>query len=394
MEKKVCVYENYDRHDNLAFDSKVVHGALGCEPMTGAVSFPIYQTATYRHRSFTESTGYDYNRMDNPTRQELERTIAILEGGYAGFALASGQAASMCLFSMLEKGDHVILSNDIYGGTFRICDTIFSKFGAEFSYVDLSDLEAVKAAMRPSTKMIFAESPTNPTMVVADIRALAKLAHDNGALMVVDNTFMTPYFQRPIELGADIVLHSGTKYLAGHNDTLAGLAVVTTPEQADFFREQIKSHGNGLASLDSWLLLRGIKTLALRMERHNSNAYKVAHWLRQNPKVKKVYYTGFEDHSQYAIMRSQTTGFSGMISFEVDSKETAMKVLGGVKMILFAESLGGVESLITYPMTQTHESIPEDVREALGINERFLRLSVGIENPDDIIADLDQAMNG
>lgn len=387
-----CYYDNFDRKEGLAFDSKVVHGAQGCDPITGAVSFPIFQTATFRHRAFGISTGYDYSRVQNPTRQELERTMAILENGLEGFAFNSGQAANMALFTWLPCNSHVLLSDDIYGGTFRICEEIFSKFGCTFDYVDMSDLQAVKAALRPETKMFFVETPTNPMMHVADIAALAEIAHEAGALMVVDNTFLTPYFQRPLELGADIVVHSATKYLCGHNDVVAGIVVVKDQELADFFHAQLKSHGNGLGPMDSWLLLRGIKTLALRMERHNSNAIIVANWLRNHPKVKKVYFSGFEDHKDFAVTQKQTTGYSGMISFELDSLETAMNLLSNVKMILFAESLGGVETLITYPMTQTHESVPAETREALGINERFLRISIGIENAKDIIADLEQAM--
>ncbi len=390
--KNECYYDDFSRKEDLSFASKAVHGALGCDPMTGSVSFPIFQTATFRHRGFGVSTGFDYSRLQNPTRQELERTMAILENGLEGFAFASGQAANMALFTMLQKGDHVLLSDDIYGGTFRICEEIFSKFGAEFTYVDMSDTEAVEAAIRPSTRMFFVETPTNPMMKVADIRKISVMAKAQGAVLVVDNTFLTPYFQQPLDLGADIVVHSGTKYLGGHNDTIAGIAVVKSQEHADFFRAQLKSHGNGLAALDSWLLIRGIKTLPLRMEKHNSNAMAVAHFLRNHPKVKKVYYVGFEDHKDYAVTKSQTRGFGGMISFELDSLETTMNLLSRVKMILFAESLGGVESLITYPMTQTHESIPEETREALGINERFIRISVGIEDEKDIIADLEQAL--
>lgn len=390
--KNECYYDDFSRKEGLSIESKAVHGALGCDPMTGAVSFPIFQTATFRHRDFGISTGFDYSRLQNPTRQELERTMAILEGGLEAFAFSSGQAANMCLFTYLEKGDHVILSDDIYGGTFRICETIFRKFDCDFSYVDMSDTDAVKAAIRPETKMFFVETPTNPMMKVADIAKISEIAKSCGALLVVDNTFLTPYLQRPMELGADVVVHSATKYLGGHNDTIAGIVVVKTQEMADFMRLQMKSHGNGLASLDSWLLLRGIKTLHLRMEKHCENAYEVAHYLRNHPKVKKVYYVGFEDHKDYAVTLKQTRGFGGMISFELDSKETAHKLLSNVKLIYFAESLGGVESLVTYPMTQTHESIPEDVREALGINERFIRISIGIENVDDIIADLEQAL--
>ena len=387
-----CYYDNYDKKENLHFDSKAVHGALGCDPITGAVSFPIFQSATFRHREFGVSTGYNYTRLLNPTRQELERTIAILEGGEAGFAFSSGQAANMCVFGLLRKGDHVLLSDDIYGGTFRICDEIFSLVGAEFTYVDMAELDEVKKAVRPNTKMFFVETPTNPMMKVADIAAISKIAKEAGSLLVVDNTFLTPYYQRPIELGADIVVHSGTKYLCGHNDVVAGLAVVTTTELAAHFEAEMKSRGNGLAPFDSWLVLRGMKTLPLRMQKHTENSKTVAEWLRKHPKVKKVYYVGFEDHKGYEITRRQTGGFGGMISFELDSEESAKNLLSNVKMILFAESLGGTETLVTYPLTQTHESTPPDVREKLGINERFIRISIGIEDVRDIIADLEQAL--
>jgi len=387
-----CYYDDFDKKENLHFDSKAVHGALGCDPMTGAVSFPIFQTATFRHREFGVSTGYNYTRLLNPTRQELERTMAILEGGLEGFAFSSGQAANMCVFGLLKKGDHVLLSDDIYGGTFRICDEIFSQVGASFTYVDMGDLAAVKEAIRPETRMFFVETPTNPMMKVADIRKISAIAKEAGALLVVDNTFLTPYFQQPIALGADIVVHSGTKYLCGHNDVVAGIAVVTAPELAAHFQGEMKSRGNGLAPFDSWLVLRGIKTLPLRMQKHNENARAVAEWLRRHPRVKKVYYAGFEDHAGYAVTKSQTTGFGGMISFELDSEETAKRLLSNVKMILFAESLGGTESLVTYPLTQTHESTPPDIREKLGINERFIRISIGIEDVRDIIADLEQAL--
>lgn len=387
-----CYYDSFDPKDDLHFDSKVVHGALGCDPITGAVSFPIFQTATFRHRRFGVSTGYDYSRLQNPTRQELERTMAILEEGTEAFAFTSGQAANMCLFGLLKGGDHVILSDDIYGGTYRICEEIFRGLGCDFTYVEMSDLDRVRKAVRPSTKMIFVETPTNPMMKVADIRKIAEIAKENQAYFVVDNTFLTPHFQKPLTLGADIVVHSGTKYLCGHNDVIAGIAVVKSQELADHFRAEMKSRGNGLAPFDSWLILRGLKTLCLRMDRHNENAAKVAAWLRNHPKVKKVYYVGFEDHCGYEVNRSQATGFGGMISFELDSEETAHKLLSDVKMILFAESLGGTETLITYPITQTHESIPDDIRRKLGINEKFIRISIGIENPEDIIRDLEQAL--
>lgn len=385
-------YEKYDKKENLHFDSKVVHGGLGCDPISGAVSFPIFQTATFRHRSFEVSTGYDYTRLQNPTRQELERTMAILEEGTEAFAFSSGQAANMSVFGMLKPGDHVVLSDDIYGGTFRIAADIFSALGCEFTYVDLFDIESMKAAFRPNTKMVFMETPTNPMMKVADIQEVSKITKELGIIFVVDNTFLTPYFQRPLTLGADIVVHSGTKYLCGHNDVIAGIVVVKDEEHAAHFRLQLKSRGNGLPPFDSWLLLRGIKTLSLRMQKHDANAKQVAEWLRKHPKVKKVYYAGFEDHIGYEISKKQCTGFGGMISFELESVELAMQLLEKVNMILFAESLGGTETLITYPLTQTHESIPADIREKLGINERFIRISIGIENVDDIIADLEQAL--
>ncbi len=387
-----CYYDDYDKKENLSFDSQVVHGGQGCDPITGAVSFPIFQTATFRHRAFGISTGYDYSRLQNPTRQELERTMAILEEGHEAFAFSSGQAASMAVFAFLKPGDHVILSDDIYGGTFRICETIFTNINCEFSYIDMSDLELLEKTIRPSTKMVFVETPTNPMMKVADIAAVSKICKAHDLILVVDNTFLTPYFQKPLLLGADIVMHSGTKYLCGHNDVIAGLVVTKDAMFSEHFRTQLKSRGSGLAPFDSWLLLRGIKTLSLRMQRHNENAYKVANWLRNHPKVKKVYYAGFEDHIGYEITKRQTKGFGGMISFELDSEETAIQLLSNVNMILFAESLGGTESLITYPLTQTHESIPAETREKLGINERFIRISIGIEDVNDIIADLEQAL--
>lgn len=392
--KNFSNYNDYSTKEELHFESKAVHGALGTEPLTGAVSMPIFQAVTYRHPEFGQSTGFAYSRLENPTRQELERTMAILEGGIKGFAFSSGQAANMAVFSLLNPGEHIILSDDIYGGTFRIVGDVFGKYGITHTYVDMSDLEAVKAAIRPETKMFFMETPTNPMMKVADIKAVSDIAKSIGAITVVDNTFLTPYFQRPLELGADIVSHSSTKYLGGHNDTLSGIVVVKDNQEiADKIHMHIKSHGSQLAPMDCWLVLRGLKTLAVRMDRHNENAKKVAEWLRTQPKVKKVYYVGFEDHKDYDVTMKQTSGFGGMISFAVDSRETVMKILKNVDMIMFAESLGGTETLITYPTTQTHEDTPKDVKEALGITDAFLRMSVGIENVEDIIADLDRAMN-
>ncbi len=392
--KNFSNYKDYDTKEHLHFESKAVHGALGTEPLTGAVSMPIFQAVTFRHPGLGESTGFDYSRLENPTRQELERTMAILEGGIKAFAFSSGQAANTSVFSLLNPGEHVVLSDDIYGGTFRIVGDVFGRYGIEHTYVEMDDLEAVKAAIKPNTKMFFIETPTNPMMKVADIKAISEIAKGIGALTVVDNTFLTPYFQKPLQLGADIVTHSSTKYLGGHNDTLSGIVVVKDNQEiAEKIHIHIKSHGSQLAPMDSWLLLRGIKTLAVRMDRHNENAMKVANWLRTQEKVKKVYYVGFEDHKNYDVTMKQTTGFGGMVSFEVDSFDTVKKILKNVDLVMFAESLGGTETLITYPTTQTHEDTPKDIKEKLGINDRFLRMSVGIENVEDIIADLDRAMN-
>lgn len=392
--KNFSNYVDFDTKENLHFESRAVHGALGTEPLTGAVSMPIFQAATFRHPELGNSTGFAYSRLANPTRQELERTMAILEGGICGFAFSSGQAANMSVFSLLNPGEHVILSDDIYGGTFRIVGDVFGRYGIEHTYVDMSDLKEVKAAIRPETKMFFVETPTNPMMKVADIRAISDIAKEAGALLVVDNTFLTPYFQRPLALGADIVTHSSTKYLGGHNDTISGIVVVKDSQEiADKIQVHIKSHGSQLAPLDSFLVLRGIKTLPVRMDRHNENAKKVAAWLRTQPKVRKVYYVGFEDHKDYAVTKKQTSGFGGMVSFTVDSSETVRKILKDVDMIMFAESLGGTETLITYPTTQTHEDTPKDIKEKLGISDSFLRMSIGLEHAEDIIADLNRAMN-
>lgn len=390
--KNFSNYKDYDKKENWKVGSKVVHGALGGEPITGSVSFPIFQTATFKFRGLGDSLGFDYTRCQNPTIEELERTMAILEEGTEGFALSSGMAAVMCAFSILKPEDHLILSDDIYGGTYEIAQTVLVDNKIETSFVDLSDIELFKKNIKPNTKMVFIESPTNPMMKVADIAEICKIAKEKNIIVAVDNTLLTPYYQKPLTLGADIVVHSGTKYLEGHNDTMAGFVVVKDEKIGQAMRSFLKYQGACLAPLNAWLTLRGIKTLEIRMQRHNENTMKVAKWLRNHPKVKKVYYVGFEDHPNYEVTKKQTTGFGGMLSFEVDSEETAKKVIDKVDMILFAGSLGGVESLITYPMIVTHHEVPQDVRERLGINEKLLRLSVGIEDPDDIIADLEQAL--
>ncbi len=387
-------YSNFDRKENLKIASKVVHGALGVDPATGSISFPIYQSATYKHSSIEKRDPYNYSRCINPTREELEKTMTILEEGTRAFAVSSGMAAITLVFSLLRPGDHLIMSDDIYGGTFREVNEVLEVNGISHDSIDLSDLDLLKKTIKKNTKMIFIETPTNPMMKVADIEKISKIGHEIGALVVVDNTFLTPYFQRPLTHGADIVVHSGTKYLAGHNDVVAGIVVVKDSQIGEKLEIQMYIYGAGLGPMDSWIMLRGIKTLALRMDKHAENAMKVANWMRKQPKIEKVYYVGFEDHKDYEVTKKQTTGFGGMISFKVDSTKTVNNILSRLKLILFAESLGGVESLITHPVSRTHTEILEETREALGITDTLLRLSVGIEDADDIIADLDQAING
>lgn len=385
-------YKNNDKKENLKIESIVVHGANGVDPYTGSLSYPIYQTATFKHPSIEDRTNYNYCRCINPTREELERTMCILEGGERAFAVTSGMAAECLVFSLLKPGDHVILSDDVYGGTCRVVDEVLNPNGVESNRIDLRDLELLKRTIKDNTKMIFIETPTNPMMRVADIEEISKIAHEIGAIVVVDNTFLTPYFQRPLTIGADIVVHSGTKYLGGHNDVLAGLVVVKDESIGEKLEIQMYINGAGLGPMDSWILLRGIKTLALRMKKHEENALKVADFLRSHPKIEEVYYVGFEDHPDYATTKKQSTGFGGMISFRVDTMENVNKILNKIKLITFAESLGGVESLITHPISRTHTEVSESVRNELGITDTLLRLSVGIEDAEDIINDLKQAL--
>ena len=386
-------YKNNDRKENLKLESIVVHGANGTDPYTGSLSYPIYQTATFKHPSIEDRANYNYARCINPTREELERTMCILENGVRGFAVNSGMAAVSLVFSLLNPGDHVILSDDIYGGTVRCVDEVLNPIGIESNHIDLRNLELLKETIKENTKMIFIETPTNPMMRVADIQAICEIGHQIGALVVVDNTFLTPYFQRPLNLGADIVLHSGTKYLGGHNDVLAGLVVVKDDKIGEKLEIQMYINGAGLGPMDSWILLRGIKTLALRMKKHEENAIKVAEFLRKHQKVEEVYFVGFESHPDYATTKKQSTGFGGMISFRVNNMETVNNLLNRIKLVTFAESLGGVESLITHPISRTHTEVSESVRNELGITDTLLRLSVGIEDADDIINDLKSALD-
>lgn len=377
---------------NLSIKTKVVHGFKGYDSQTGAISFPIYQSATFRHPGLNESTGYDYSRLQNPTSEELEKTIADLENAKYGFAFSSGMAAVSTVIKLFSPGDHLLVSDDLYGGTYRIFEEIYKKFGIEADFIDTSSTEEVIKDFKPNTVAVFIETPSNPMMKISDIAAISECAKSRGALMIVDNTFLTPYFQRPMKLGADIVIHSATKYLGGHNDTLAGALVLNDDKLAEQIQLIQKSEGAVLSPFDSWLILRGIKTLGLRMERQQENAVKIAQWLKKHPKVDKVYYAGLPESAGYETCRKQAEGFGAMISFSVSNKEMVEKILKRVQVILFAESLGGVESLITYPMVQTHAAIPQEIRERIGVDDKLLRLSVGIEDSEDLIHDLEQAL--
>lgn len=353
----------------------------------GAISYPIYQTATYAHPGVGQSTGYDYSRLQNPTREQLEKVVASLEGGIDAFALSSGMAAITLLMEIFQPGDHFVVEADLYGGSIRLFDNVSKKNNYEFTYLDCSR-DDIESAIRENTKAIYIETPTNPMMHVSDIAAIAEIARKHQILLIVDNTFLSPYFQNPLKLGADVVIHSGTKFLGGHNDTLAGFLVTNNEEIQEKLRFLIKTTGAGLAPFDSWLLLRGIKTLGIRMERSQENAIKIANWLKAQRVVKQVYYPGLPEHPGYTVMKKQASGFGSMLTFDVDTKEHALQILAGVRMIKFAESLGGVETLITYPMTQTHADVPEDVRLKNGITPCTLRLSVGIEDIEDLLAEL------
>jgi cystathionine gamma-synthase/cystathionine beta-lyase len=379
--------------ENLTLESRLVQTGVGRDERTGGISFPIYPSATYRHPGVGESTGYDYTRSGNPTRQLLEEALAQLEGGARGLAFASGMAALTTLFLHFSAGDHLVVSQDLYGGTYRVLDQVFGKFGLTVSYVDTSDTAAVAAAIRPQSKALLVETPGNPLLGVADLAALGALCRERGLLFIVDNTFLTPVLQRPFDFGADVTVYSATKYFGGHNDLCAGALVARTQELGERLYFLQNSTGGILPPQDCWLLLRSLKTLALRLERHCANALTVARWLQQQPKVTAVYYPGLEEHPGFELSKRQSAGFGGMLSFRVDTPETARRVLKKLRLISFAESLGGVESLMTLPAVQTHADIPEAERRRLGICESLLRLSVGIESSCDIIADLEQALN-
>lgn len=362
------------------------------EPVTGAVNYPIYQATAFRHPRLGQSTGFDYARTKSPTRAILEEAAAALESGDAGFACSSGMAALQTVFMLFAQGDHLIVSLDLYGGTYRLLERIMSKYGVTSSYVDTNDLTALESVRQPNTKAVIIESPTNPLMMITDIEAVADWARSHNLLTIVDNTLLTPYFQRPLELGADIVVHSATKYLGGHNDVLAGLIITKGQELSAEIGMLHNSIGAVLSPSDSYQLMRGMKTLALRMERHQSNALTIAKYLQTHPQIAEVFYPGLEEHAGYEIQRKQSSGNTGIFSFKVTDARYVEPVLRHLKLIAFAESLGGVESLMTYPAVQTHADIPVEIREAVGVDDRLLRFSVGIEHVDDLIADLSAAL--
>jgi len=376
----------------MGFATTAIH--IGSEPdeATGAVTVPIYQTSTYAQDALGKNKGYEYARTQNPTRAAVERNVAALEGARFGFAFASGMAAIDATLRLVKAGEHVVVSDNTYGGTARLFTRILANYNVEFDFVDTSDPANVESALKPNTRMVFVETPTNPVMIVTDLKEVSAIAHRVGARVVCDNTFMSPYLQRPLEFGVDIVVHSTTKYLNGHSDGVGGMVVLNDEEDANWIGFVQNSAGAILSPFDSWLVMRGTKTLALRMEQHDRSGRAVAAFLEEHPKVKKVYYPGSVSHPQHALARRQQHGFGGMVAFDVGSLAAARIVLESVKLCTLAESLGGVETLISHPATMTHASVDAAKRERLGITEGLVRISVGIEDTDDIVADLDQAL--
>lgn len=376
----------------MGFATIAIHTGSEPDEATGSVTVPIYQTSTYAQDALGKNKGYEYARTQNPTRSALERNVAALEGARFGFAFASGMAAIDATLRLIKAGEHVVVSDNTYGGTARLFNRILRNYNIEFDFVDTSDPHSVEAALKPNTKMVFIETPTNPVMIVTDLREVSEMAHRAGARVVCDNTFMSPYLQRPLEFGVDIVVHSTTKYLNGHSDGVGGIVVLNDEEDAEWIGFVQNSAGAILSPFDSWLVMRGTKTLALRMEQHDKSGRAVAAFLEEHPKVRKVYYPGSASHPQHALARRQQRGFGGMVAFDVGSLANARTVLESVKLCTLAESLGGVETLISHPATMTHASVEAEKRERLGITDGLVRISVGIEDTDDIIADLDQAL--
>ncbi|WP_145047965.1 aminotransferase class I/II-fold pyridoxal phosphate-dependent enzyme [Paenibacillus xylanexedens] len=378
--------------NKLKIESRLAQIGSIHEPVTGAINFPIYQATAFRHPKLGQSTGFDYIRTTNPTRKVLEEAAAALESGDAGFACSSGMAALQTIFALFSQGDHLIVSLDLYGGTYRLLERILSRFGVTASYVDTNDLAALEKVLQPNTKAVFIETPTNPLMMITNVEAVSTWAKSHNLLTIVDNTLLTPFFQRPIELGADIVIHSATKYLGGHNDVLAGLIVTKGEELSAEMAFLHNSIGAVLSPTDSYQLMKGMKTLALRMERHEYNALTIAKYLLEHPAVGEVYHPGLSDHPGYEVQNKQSSGNTGIFSFKVKDARYVEPLLRHIKLIAFAESLGGVESLMTYPAVQTHADIPIEIRDAVGVDDRLLRFSVGIEHAEDLIADLGNAL--
>lgn len=377
----------------MGFSTIAIHAGNEPDIATGAVSVPIYQTSTYAQEGLGKHKGFEYARTQNPTRLALEKNIAALENAKFGYAFASGMSAIDASLKLVKAGDHVILGDNTYGGTFRLFSRVLANYGVEFDLADTSDLANLENAFKPNTKMVFVETPTNPVMTVTDLRAVSEMAHARGAKVICDNTFMSPYFQRPIDLGCDIVVHSTTKYLNGHSDSVGGFVALNDEGDAEWIKFIQNSVGAILSPFDSFLVLRGTKTLAVRMEAHDKNGRVVANFLAEHPKVQKVYYPGLVSHPQHELAKRQQSGFGGMVSFETGSLENARRVLESVKVCTLGESLGGVESLISHPATMTHASVPSETRQKLGITDGLVRISVGIEDVEDIIQDLDQALS-
>jgi cystathionine beta-lyase/cystathionine gamma-synthase len=379
--------------ENARFSTICIHAGQVPDPSTGAIITPIYQTSTYVQDALGQHKGYEYARTQNPTRAALEANIAAIENGRAGFAFASGMAAEGAVMTLLQSGDHVVVTDNTYGGTYRLFERVLRKYQLDFTYVDTSDVSLIGAAIRPSTKMLFIETPTNPVLRLTDLPAACELAHGRGVFVVVDNTFASPYVQRPLELGADIVVHSTTKFLNGHSDSVGGIVVANREDHVEWLRFVQNAEGAILGPMDSWLVLRGTKTLPIRMERHNANAQALAEFLAAHPRVRKTHYPGLPTHPQHALARRQMRGFGGLISIELGSLENARTVLNSVRLMALAESLGGVETLISHPATMTHGSVPAARRQEIGITDGLVRISVGIEDIDDLLADISQALD-
>jgi cystathionine beta-lyase/cystathionine gamma-synthase len=375
------------------FATRCIHAGQVPDPGTGAIITPIFQTSTYVQDALGSHKGYEYARTQNPTREALEANVAALESGTAGFAFASGMAAIAAVTARLETGDHVVVTDNTYGGTFRLFERVLRRYGLQFTYVDTGRLDLVEAAFTPTTRLLFLETPTNPVLALTDLSAAAELAHRRGVSVVVDNTFASPAIQRPLELGADLVLHSTTKYLNGHSDSIGGIVIARHEADIEWLRFYQNSAGAILSPFDSWLVLRGTKTLAVRMAQHNVNGLALAEFLAGHPKVRRVYYPGLPSHPQHALAARQMRGFGGMLSFDLGSLEHARRLLNRVRLMALAESLGGVESLISHPATMTHASVPADRREAIGITDGLVRISAGIEDLEDLKADLTQALD-